>query len=198
MKRRVTSVIALLFLFVIAPAAFGRGGGGCVERGSAVLTPSGPVAVENLAPGDAVLSFSGRRVLIAKVLSASTVDADAYFEITAGPHVLRLTGEHPVATAPGVFRTAASLRRGDSVLIADRDAVSDQVLASVKRIPATRPACNLLVSPGGTYLANGIVVHNKGCFLPETLIRKADGSQVPISASAPRIVCWRLPRLVRR
>ncbi len=103
------------------------------------------------------------------------------FELAVGGHVLRLTGEHPVATAPGVFRIAASLRAGDCVLVGGQRSVASAVVASVRQVPAARHAYNLLVSPGGTYLANGIVVHNKGCFLPETLIWKDDGSEVPIA-----------------
>ena len=133
-----------------------------------------------------MLSFSDRRVLAAKIHAVIAVDADAYYELTVGGHVLRLTGEHPVATAPGVFRTASSLRPGDRVLIGGQEAVADGVVESVKRLPGKGSAYNLLVSPGGTYLANGIVVHNKGCFLPETLIRKEDGSEVPISSVRPK------------
>ncbi len=62
----------------------------------------------------------------------------------------------------------------------------DGVVESVKRIAAKGPAYNLLVSPGGTYLANGIVVHNKGCFLPETLIRKDGRLGSPHIERAPR------------
>ncbi len=185
MKWRVISAVAVLLLGVLPSSAPGRGGGGCLEKGSAVLTPSGPVAVEKLAPGAAVLSFSDSRVLTAKVQTAIVVDADVYYELTVGGHVLRLTGEHPVATAPGVFRTASSLRPGDHVLIGDQNAVAGGVIEAVKRIAATGSAYNLLVSPGGTYLANGIVVHNKGCFLPETLIRMADGSEISISSVRP-------------
>jgi hypothetical protein len=141
--------------------------------------------VENLKPGDAVLSFSDGRVLAAEVQAVFVVEADAYFEIAAGGHVLRLTGEHPVATAPGVFRIASSLHAGDRILAGGQNAVAGVAVDSVKRLPAKAPAYNLLVAPGGTYLANGIVVHNKGCFLPETLVRKEDGSEVPISSVCP-------------
>ena len=185
MKWRAISAVAVFLLGAMPSSALGRGGGGCLEKGSSVLTPSGPVSVEDLGPGGAVLSFSDRRLFIAKVQAVIAVDADAYYELTVGGHVLRLTGEHPVATAPGVFRTASSLQAGDRVLVGDQDAVADAAVESVKRIPAKGPAYNLLVSPGGTYLANGIVVHNKGCFLPETLIRKEDGSEVPISSVRP-------------
>ena len=186
MKCRVLSAVARLLLGAMPSAAPGRGGGGCLEKGSSVLTPSGPVSVEDLRPGSTVLSFSDKRLLIAEVQAVIAVDADAYYEITVGRHVLRLTGEHPIATAPGVFRTASSLQAGDRVLIGDQDGVADGAVESVKQIPAKGPAYNLLVSPSGTYLANGIVVHNKGCFLPETLIRKEDGSEVPISSVRPK------------
>ena len=121
MKWRLTSAVAVFLLAAMPATTFGRGGGGCLEKGSSVLTPSGPVAVENLQPGDAVLSFSDRHILAAEVQAVFTVDADAYYELTVGGHVLRLTGEHPVATAPGVFRIASSLRAGDRVLIGDPD-----------------------------------------------------------------------------
>jgi predicted lipid-binding transport protein (Tim44 family) len=45
----------------------------------------------------------------------------------------------------------------------------------------THQAYNLLVTPGGTYLADGVVVHNKGCFLPDTQILKADKTSISIS-----------------
>jgi predicted lipid-binding transport protein (Tim44 family) len=41
------------------------------------------------------------------------------------------------------------------------------------------------VDRGGTYLADGVVVHNKGCFLPETRIRRDDGTELPISRVKP-------------
>ena len=152
------------------------------------------MAVENLAPGDAVLSFSDSRVLTPQVQAVFVVNADVYYELTVGGHVLRLTGEHPVATAPGVFRTASSLRPGNHVLIGDRNAVAGGVIESVKRIAAEEYAYNLLVAPGGTYVAGGMVVHNKGCFLPETPIRKEDGTEVPISSVNPATICWLLHR----
>ena len=124
--------------------------------------------------------------LTAEVQAVIAVDADAYF--ASSPSAAMSCG------SPGNIRSRR-LRESfgprprcgpaTSVLVGDQDAVAGGVIESVRRIPAKRPAYNLLVSPGGTYLANGIVVHNKGCFLPETLIRKEDGSEVPISSVRP-------------
>ena len=57
-----------------------------------------------------MICFSDGHLLAAEVQAVIAVDADTYYELAVGGHVLRLTGEHPVATAPGVFRTASSLR----------------------------------------------------------------------------------------
>ena len=56
---------------------------------------------------------------------------------------------------------------------------------SVRRVAAKRPAYNLLVSPGGTFVTEGLVVHNKGCFLPDSRILRADGTESTISALRP-------------
>ncbi|MDI1318577.1 MAG: polymorphic toxin-type HINT domain-containing protein, partial [bacterium] len=54
-------------------------------------------------------------------------------------------------------------------------------LLQLRRMPAAVPAYNLVVSPGGVFFANGLLVHNKGCFLPDTPIALADGGQRAIS-----------------
>src|SRR4029079_968053 len=77
-----------------------------------------------------------------------------------------VTDEHPFQVAPGVFREASRLD-------------------NVWRIPAKLTAYNLLVSPGGTFIAGGCVVHNKGCFLPDTPILRADGSEIWIRDVKP-------------
>jgi uncharacterized membrane protein YgcG len=182
MKWPITITVAGCLLATLTPAAWGRGGGGCLEQGTPVRTPAGTAAVETLRPGDAVVSCADGRFHAATVEAVFTVVPDVYYEIVAGGHVVRLTAEHPVATAPGVFRMTAAIAPGETVLAAEGDRVRTVVVKSVRPVVAARPAYNLLVAPGGTYLAGGIVVHNKGCFLPETLIRTSDGRQVPIAA----------------
>lgn len=181
MRWLVINVMAFVLLGSQATGAFARGGGGCVERGSMIQTPSGPVAIEDLRLGQPVCSFCDGHVATAKVLAVYAVEPDGYYELVAGGRVLRVTGEHPVATGPGVFRIASLLRRGDRVLVVDGEVVRLAALEAVRAVSTGRRAYNLLVSPGGTYLANGIVVHNKGCFLPETLIRRADGSEIAVA-----------------
>ena len=177
-------VIALL---LAAPyPLLARGGGGCLERGTFVSTPFGEVAVEQLRPGDAVLSFGRGGAMTAQVQAVTQIAPGDYCELSIDGHTLRLTGTHPIETEPGVFRTAEVLKKGDKVCVRDRGAFRPATVDSVGRIRSASPAFNLLVAPGGTYVAGGVLVHNKGCFLPDTLIRREDGTEVRISCIQAR------------
>ena len=212
--------LALLGLCVTAAAVQARGGGGCLEAGTGILTPSGEVPIEQLQRGDAVIGLRAGQRILTTVADVFRVEPEAYIEVTAGGRTLRLTPEHPVATAAGCFLTAGDLNTSASVLSIgksesrnpkpetipkfqnpsaiknDLDAfpvfefVSDSEirissLSAVCRVDATRPAYNLLVAEGGVYFANGVLVHNKGCFLPDTAILRADGTSVPLAAVQP-------------
>ena len=171
----------LLALGLLAGAAVAdlpaRGGGGCVAAGTLIDTPAGPRAVETLQAGDAVWSqLAGRRVS-ATVQAIYEVAPAEFIELTAGGQNLLLTPEHPVQTAPGVFVRADRLAEATG-LFTPTERVA---LAGSRRVPAAGPAYNLVVSPGGVFFANGLLVHNKGCFLPDTPITLVDGSQRAIS-----------------
>jgi len=178
-------VISVCLIWLAATVAFGRGGGGCFEAGTPIQTPQGPVPIESLRVGDPVDGGVVQAVM--------RVDPAEYLEVTVGDRVVHVTAEHPFAIAPGIFRITSQLRVGDALSsegeppgeprpfprLAGR-LVLHQITA-IRRIPADRPAYNLLVSPGGTFVAGGCVVHNKGCFLPETPILQADGTAIAIS-----------------
>jgi predicted lipid-binding transport protein (Tim44 family)/uncharacterized membrane protein YgcG len=163
----------VLGLCLPAPELYARGGGGCVEQGTQVLTPSGPVPIERLKPGDTVLGVDRQTLLPVTVRSL--------MQVSVNGRILRVTPEHPIETAPGVFRIASSLKRQDPVILHENGHIVTALITSIKRVQNSTPAYNLLVSPAGTYLANSVVVHNKGCFLPDTPVRTADGRELPIS-----------------
>ncbi len=185
MKRLLLLSVAGALALAFAGKSFGRGGGGCLERGTPVLTPAGDTPVEALKAGDLVLASRGGRLIPAAVQSVFQVQPEIFIELAAGGRRLKLTPAHPVAVAPGVFKTAASLRAGDSIQALGASGLQLLPVASVTPRRALAPAYDLLVAPGGTYLAGGLLVHNKGCFLPATPIRRADGSEIPISRVQP-------------
>lgn len=171
----------VLGLSLPVPELHARGGGGCVEQGTQVLTPSGPVPIERLKPGDTVLGVDRQTLLPVTVRSLMQVQPEEYLEFSVNGRVLRVTPEHPIETAPGVFRIASSLKLQDPVILHENGHIVTALVTSINRIQNSKSAYNLLVSPAGTYLANSVVVHNKGCFLPDTPVRMADGRELPIS-----------------
>ncbi|MCX5841349.1 MAG: polymorphic toxin-type HINT domain-containing protein, partial [Deltaproteobacteria bacterium] len=184
MKRWAALTTTLLVLFV-SSAAFARGGGGCLAKGTQVLTPSGAVSIERLRVGDPVWSISGGKLQAGTVRALSEVQTDHYLEISAGGEKILITPEHPVMVGPGEYRVARLLKAGDGVYRIGDGNLRAVPVDFVRPIPSNERAYNLLVLPGGTFIPGNIVVHNKGCFLPNSEILKSDGTSVPISAVRP-------------
>jgi predicted lipid-binding transport protein (Tim44 family) len=178
-------IIILLAGLLAASNAWGRGGGGCLEEGTLIDTPTGQVPIEQLETGETVWAVVNGQLQPATVQATSRVDPADYVEIGVDGKILRATAEHPLQTAPGTFRVASNLQPGDSLYLRAEDHFKRVEIETVARVKAVRPAFNLLVAPGGTYLANGVAVHNKGCFLPDTPILLADRTEIPVSEIRP-------------
>lgn len=189
---KIKPFIAVAVLAIAAGPLWARGGGGCLARGTPILTPTGPTAVESLQAGDRVFTGDSRHP-IGRVQSRVEVQPEEFLVLSLADRTLRVTAEHPVQVDPGRFRRADHLVVGDSLWVWKDGILAREILRSVARARADCRAYNLLVSPGGTYLANGIAVHNKGCFLPDTPILRADGSSVPIRLVRPgdRLLAFR-------
>ena len=173
-------LICLLF-WLLASSAWGRGGGGCLAEGTVIDTPTGPRAIETLHPGDAVWSPTPTGLQRSIVASCYRVEPDEMVRLELPDRVLLATPEHPVEISAGVFRCAGDLQAGDHVWGWQSGRLQFVPVVSVTRGRTTLAAYNLLVSPAGTFLADGVAVHNKGCFLPDTPVLLADGSSRAIS-----------------
>ncbi|MCY2927060.1 MAG: TIM44-like domain-containing protein [Planctomycetota bacterium] len=184
-RNRRLVIVAALALALPGARAWARGGGGCLEEGTSVLTPSGAVNIERLRPGDEVLAPTGRGLAVATVRGVVKVQPTEYVELHSPGGVVRVTEEHPIATGAGRFQTAGTLQAGQTVLAWDGTNPQAVTVSLVRRVPARAPAYNLLVGAGGVYVANGLVVHNKGCFLPDTPVLRADGARVAIRDVRP-------------
>jgi predicted lipid-binding transport protein (Tim44 family) len=184
-RMKMRGVFIFLCILLAASLAWGRGGGGCLEEGTLIATPAGQVPIEQLARGDAVWAVVDGEFQPALIQATVEVAPAEYVEIAAAGRILRVTAEHPLQIDPGVFRVAANLRPGDTLYLRETNQFRTARIDAITRVKAAHPAFNLLVMPGGTYLANDIVVHNKGCFLPDTPILRADGTPSPISEIRP-------------
>jgi len=113
------------------------------------------------------------------------VSTDHYLKISAGEESVMITSEHPVMAGPGEYRVARLLNVGDMVTIMRDGRLQAVPVHSIQHVQAHQPAYNLLVIPGGTFIPANMVVHNKGCFLPDSGILKSDGTETLISAVRP-------------
>jgi predicted lipid-binding transport protein (Tim44 family) len=186
MGRQIGASLALMLLFLLTPAlSWARGGGGCLAEGTPVLTPTGPIPIERMKVGDEVVTIASGKAQRGRVLARMEVRSDEVLEVSTSGAKLRITSEHPVMVSQGEYLLAKLLKSGDKIHVVQNGHLALTAVQSIRPLRQNQLAYNLLVSPGGTFAPAGIVVHNKGCFLPDSPILKADGTEVPISTVRP-------------
>ncbi len=177
---------AVLLLCLSPVISWARGGGGCLAEGTLVLTPDGSVAIERLKKGDPVWSVVEGRLKRAEVQALTAVEPEEYLEVSASGSRLEVTAEHLLMVGRGRVPTRGSAQEGGHGFLKHEMESSDPSgFCPSAGWPQNGPAYNLLVSPGGTFVTEGLVVHNKGCFLPDSRILRADGTESTISAIKP-------------
>ena len=147
--------------------------------GTLVETPTGDRQIERIRVGDSIYSSAGGRRVIAQVRAVYVVNVAEVLSLRGEGFELCVTEEHPVATGLGEFRAAGRLRVGDEVV---RSVGGRFVPGKIQHIERQLggEAFDFSVMPGGTFIGGGLLVHNKGCFLPGTLVMGADGRSVRI------------------
>jgi hypothetical protein len=183
MTRKTLPLFLFAWMFLCSPwNALGRGGGGCIEEGARIEMQGGAKPVEALRAGESI-ACSAPGI----VCAVSRVQPDEFVQLRWLGGKLHLTAEHPVAVAPGVYKMAGMLRVGDHVQAWNHEKATLESVALLEatRVKTGKPAFNLLVNPAGCYLAEGLLVHNKGCFLPDTPVALAGGGSLPISKIQP-------------
>jgi hypothetical protein len=176
---------AFLLVCLCPVISWARGGGGCLAEGTLVSTPGGSVAIERLKKGDTVWSVVEGRLQWAEVQALTAVEPGEFLEISVSGSKLEVTAEHLLMVGRGEYRLADRLNKGNTVFEMRNGCLRAAQVLAVRRLAAKRPAYNLLVSPGGTFVTEGLVVHNKGCFLPDSRILRPDGTESPISVLRP-------------
>lgn len=135
----------------------GSHGCDCLLAGAAVHLADGTTKpVEKIEVGDRVLSFDlgEQRTVESEVLDVHRpYSTDVYYVINGR---LRATESHPVLTRAG-WTAVSELERGDLIRMdGDREAM----VTSIEIVKETATVYNFQVA-AGTYIADGMIVHNK-------------------------------------
>ena len=129
----------------------------CLLEGTPITLADGSTKpVEKIRKGDRVRAYDE---FTAMMNSSEVVSVHApyvvshYFIIN---EKIRITEHHPVLSS-GIWVSVGQLKVGDALAGADG---SDARVFSIRRVDETATAHNFQVA-GGTYVAHGIIVHNK-------------------------------------
>jgi len=135
----------------------GGGHGACFLAGTPILLVDGSFKpIEQVKVGDRIMAFDEKT----RSLKPGTVsklfqhDADAYLIINQH---LKVTGNHPVYSK-GKWVEIGRLKIGDTLMNARG---KPEPIASIQQVTEPVKVYNLEVNPYHTYIAGGIVVHNK-------------------------------------
>ncbi len=139
----------------------------CISEGTAIATPYGPKFVEQLQVGDIVLSPDPvtAQMYTGRVVSIQTAIRKCLAMTFENGAVLRVTPEHPVWDAlESEFKPAAEFSASDfvSVSIPESPARSRARIVHIdKQVERCRVFNLSIASLPHTFVANGVVVHNK-------------------------------------
>jgi hypothetical protein len=133
-------------------------GGSCLLAGAEITMADGSKKpIEKIAVGDVVLAYDEKTGELkpdrVKVVY-DPADSPGYLVINK---TLQLTMIHPVLT-PGGFKEIGKLKVGDKLIGADKKEIE---IASIDRKADHVTVYNFATNPYATYVADGVIVHNK-------------------------------------
>jgi len=155
------SLAALGLLALVFGFAIYRMASRCVVQGTLVETPEGPRRVESLQVGDPVVTLGPSGPELGWVVAISRHHTLRHLEMRfSDGSALAVTPSHPIATGSR-WQPAGTLEPGSAVLSASGNVQLTDV--RVRYGPVT--VYDLTVQPRPSFIANGVLVHNKG-FIP--------------------------------
>ncbi len=139
------------------PEGDGSSGGSCFLAGTKILMANGQtLPIEKVKVGDFVMAFDEKTKTLKKdrVKEFFEHKSDKYLIINER---LKLTENHPVYSQ-GKWIEIGKLQIGDSLLNSKGES---ETITSIREVKEKVKVYNLEVNPYHTYIAEGVVVHNK-------------------------------------
>lgn len=167
--------------------------GGCISRGSRVLTPQGPRAIEELQPGDDVYCCDTRagRLVPTRVVATRMLRRECC-RLELGGQRLELTSDHPLyCPDSGEWAPAGDwvLGKRKALSMASGERTVRVELSAARAFAGLHEVFDLSVEgPHHNFFANEVLVHNKQplrgdsgsvirCTAPDVTL--ADGGRAP-------------------
>lgn len=133
----------------------------CFPAATRILTPSGQKAIEELRPGDLVVSYKDGAMSTQPVLRLRLVPLRSIVKIHLRGRFapIRTTRSHSFSTVRG-WVTAKDLEAGDCVHVFERDTLHTAKVTSIESTPEYCDVYSLITASTHTFIADGAVVHN--------------------------------------
>jgi len=144
----------------------GGGGGGCFLDGTLItLADNNTLAIEDksLRKGRKVLSYEEDGNLARpRIKEKYTNTADGYYRLVIGDTVLNVTESQPILTTSGWKSPSDITDLGEKIVTVRNNIPQIEKLVSALFIPGKVGVHHLDVGNPDTYIADGVVAHNKG------------------------------------
>jgi len=149
------------FIPVIAGSKGSGGGKGCFAAGTLIQTENGFKKIEDINPGDLVKSFDYEgNINLNKVTHVFYHPNEVVDQITLwnGTRLL-VTDNHWILTENNTFKEARHFELEEAFIGVNNTRLP---IRKIEKSHSLTPVYNLTVENDHTYIANGVLVHNKG------------------------------------
>lgn len=144
---------------------------GCFPRGTLVETPEGRRRIEEIQPGDFVLSLQADGTSTAVAVKQVFVTDNHLWKVETELGELVTTETQPLCIQDGATCQVGKLAPGDTLLFHNDGAIEPVRVKSVVRTERTEPVFNLILGDSEIFVAGGYLARSK----PPAAQRVADG-----------------------
>lgn len=145
---------------------------GCFPAGTMITTPNGQTPIEAIRRGDLVIAVDTKGNTSTVVVEGTITKENKLIEIHTAQGILQTTRDHPIWISADEYREAGKLNVGDSIMMWDTNTLRPTHIIRINAASSEQHhVFNLDVAAPHTFIANGIIVHNKS--IARCLVREA-------------------------